>query len=61
MEHASQRRLRRSLEVLMVVAGVLAGVCVVLALGWRAEHRVAECWRAAFEDDEHPPEGRCAR
>jgi hypothetical protein len=60
VEHASQRRLRRQVQALALIAATLAIFCVVLAMAWSREQRAAECWQAAFEDDEHPAEGRCA-
>lgn len=48
-----------ALRSLAAAAVVLALICVCLAAAWKAEHDRAECWRAAFEDDEIPAAGAC--
>lgn len=59
MEHAAQCRMRQQAAILAILALALSVICVVLAFAWRGEHQRAECWRAAFEDDEVPAGGRC--
>jgi predicted permease len=50
---------RRTLQVLASVAVLLALICVGLAVAWKDKRDEAECWRAAFEDDEIPAAGTC--
>ena len=46
-------------RILAIVTVILAAVCVILAVAWSREAKEADCWRAAFEDDEIPAAGVC--
>jgi hypothetical protein len=47
------------LRLLALACVALAAFCIALAVAWKREHDTAECWRAAFEDDEIPAGGDC--
>ena len=54
----SAQNLRRLARVLALIAVALSLICLGLAVSWKREHRIAECWREAAEEGV-AAEGRC--